>query len=231
MATLNLTSPIVDGDTVTAQTLHDLIETATVGGITGADLASGIQLIVSQDSAPSPSEFTYWWDSRAHDHVLRVWAQPFDVWLTVGPDRFELPFRNAAGQLLEPGMLMVAAGASEATIATGATLNILGFCQATTASGAYAPVATCGIGFVRVEMESTDVATSSPLTPLGARAGWLKRASTSASVSTVTNAAVICATLIDPVRANGAHNAADWTGVSLYGFRALLFGPRSSGSL
>jgi hypothetical protein len=218
MADVNLTSPVTDGDTVTAQTLHDLIETATISGLTAADLSRGAQVILSDSAAPDASEYSYWWDNNHWDPVLRVYARPFNIWLAVGPDRFEFPLQ--ASEPIFKGAVLVSAGASMVGIATGATLNVVGFAQDSAASGAWVPVATCGIGWVAGDPQA-DAASMEVFTAVGADAGKVVTANW-LGASTPTSVVALGSFIDDP------RDGQTWTGASLHGFRAFLWGPKSS---
>jgi len=146
MASLIRGTTITPTSLVTAATLHSLIEQATLIGITGGDFSGGFT-IKTDSSTPNPSLFPYWFDPHIDDPVFRVFAAPWNIWLAAGPDRFEIPLRNASGTNCIKGAFVVASGASDFTIATNPSLNAIGFLQATTAAGAYGPVATCGIGW------------------------------------------------------------------------------------
>jgi len=158
MASLIRGTTITPTSQVTAATLHALIEQATLIGLAGSDFSGGFT-IKTDSSTPNPSLFPYWFESGMDDPVLRVFAAPWNIWLTVGPDRFEIPFRNASGTDCIKGALVVASGASEFTIATSPSLNAIGFLQATTAAGANGPVATVGIGWA---LFCSSVSISSP---------------------------------------------------------------------
>lgn len=148
MASLSLDTPVADGNTVTAQTLHDLIENATVSGLSGGDLSAQSQVIVTKATAPDPADFPVWYDSAYRRRVLRFWHSGASCWITVGPDRLEIPLRNDSGGTLRRGAQVVAAGASAMTIDTRPSINALGFTQDTAASGAYVGVAYVGIGYI-----------------------------------------------------------------------------------
>lgn len=150
MATLSVATPIVDGDTVTSQTLHDLIENASISGLTGAALGEGATLCVVSATAPSSANYKYWWDSNdVGGQVLRVYASPWNIWVTVGPERVEVPL--VANEPIKKGALVVAAGHSLCGLATRPSLTGLGFAQDTALSGTAVPIAICGLGFVSVQ--------------------------------------------------------------------------------
>jgi len=212
MADINLTSPVTDGDTVTAQTLHDLIETATFSGLSTGDFAAGLALIWSGASSPDPSLYSYWWSTHHFEPLLFVYARPFNIWLAVGPDRFDFPMKAAKG--IKKGSPVIAAGASLVTTAANATLNWVGFAQNTAVSGAWLPVACCGIGWIQSLASGTPGKT---FTTHGAAEGYV-RASGSDTASNATFAFGIY--LDNPLAGNS------WSGVSLHGFRALIWGPK-----
>jgi hypothetical protein len=154
MATLTVDNRIVDGDTVTATTLHNLIEDATIDGLVGSDFSGAATLLVAQATAPDPSEFPFWFDTTYTGQNVRVYAAPWNIWVTVGPERFEVPFK--ATQDFASGALVTVTGASECGPATGVSVNALGFAQDTGVSGSWVPIAACGIGWVFVASGSTD---------------------------------------------------------------------------
>jgi hypothetical protein len=221
MADVNLTAPVTDGDTVTAQTLHDMIETATFGNLTGADLSDNATLCVAQASPPSPSEYAYWWDTHEYDPVMRVYSTDHQIWLACGPDRFEYPLQNWSGGAIAKGALAIPAGANKFTIATGPTLNFAGFAQDSAASGAWAPIACCGIGWVAVDPDAS-FASLEVFTALGAAAGKVRTANWN-TASTATNAIALGMAI------DGLTNG--WTGVSLHGLRAVIWGPKMNTGL
>lgn len=194
-----------------------MIETSTLTNLTGADLAAGAQLIASQISPPNPSEFRFWWSTRYEDQLLRVFAAPWNIWIAVGPDRFEVPFRNDSGDTLRKGALVIPAGASAFSIATGPSINVIGFLQETTASGAFGPVASCGVGFVSAEVTTT-AQSGKALSSRNAIAGSVMADGGDSSSNA---SGPIYAALIDDATGGG------WTGVTEHGFRAILWGPKT----
>ena len=171
MANLSRGTTISVDTQVTSQTLHNLIENALISGISTSDLNAGTHTIAVSTSTPHPSFFPLWYNPDLDDPILRVFAAPWNIWLAVGPDRFELPFRNAAATEVAMGSLVCASAASEFYLATSPSLNALGFLQATTASGAWGPVATCGIGWaLHISSVSSDTEDGTPLTGNGIRA-------------------------------------------------------------
>lgn len=151
VATLVPGLTVEEGDTVTTSTLHSMIEDATIEGLDSSILTGGGALMEVSATPPDPDENKFWWDSRyVVGGVARVYAAPWNVWVTFGPDRMEVPFKNNSGQALEMGSMVIPDSAASAiTIATGASMNVVGFLQNTCASGAIAVVASMGIGFVR----------------------------------------------------------------------------------
>lgn len=216
MADINLTQPVTDGDTVTAQILHDMIETATLTGLTAADLSSNVQVLVAQAAAPDPSLYSFWWRTESWEPLLYVYATPYDIWLAAGPDRFDIPFQ--ASEPLFKGACVVSAGASQVGIATGPTINVIGFAQDTAVSGAWVGVATCGLGWVSAPIQA-DGASQEAFTAVGADAGQV----VTANFNLASNAtSVVClGVYIDSLVANQT-----WTQASLNGARALIWGPK-----
>jgi len=150
MANLNSGRPIGANTTVTSQTLHDLIENATLSNLSGGDISGGgIFFVQAQQSTPNPSIASpFWFKTDPEDPIFRVYAAPFGTWLAVGPDRFEFALRNGSGTDALKGCFVVASTApSEFTIASGVTINGIGFTQDLIPAGAYGPVACCGIGY------------------------------------------------------------------------------------
>lgn len=218
MADVNLTQPVTDGDTVTAQTLHDLIETATLTGLTAADLSSGAQVVVAQAAAPDASLYSFWWKTEHWEPLLFVYARPFGIWCAAGPDRFDIPLM--AAEPIFKGACLISAGASMVGIATGPTLNVVGFAQDTAVSGAYVPVATCGIGWVAADPAGSSEAQMA-FTAVGANAGKVVSAGYNSS-SNATSVVALGVFIDDPQAGQ------TWTQCSLNGLRALLWGPKST---
>lgn len=217
MADVNLTQPVTDGDTVTAQTLHDLIETATITGLTAADLAAGAQVIVAQAAAPDASLYSYWWKTETWEPLLFVYARPYDIWLAAGPDRFDFPMR--AAEPIFKGACLVASGPTNVGIATDPTLNVIGFAQDSAVSGAWVPVACCGLGWVATDADGAS-ADSEVFTAVGAVAGKVVTANFGTS-STATNGLVYLGVFIDDPSTNNT-----WTQCSLHGMRSMIWGPK-----
>ena len=133
-------------DTVTSATLHDLIEGCSISGISAADIG-GVYFASVTSATPNPSLAPFWYDTDTFDPVFRVFAAPWNIWLTVGPDRFEIPLKNSSGTECAKGCLVVASGISDFTIAANPSINAIGFLQSTTPAGSYGPVATMGYGW------------------------------------------------------------------------------------
>lgn len=148
MATLTTGVTLSDGDTVTSQTLHNMIEDATISNIAASDVSGG-ELCQVQSDAPDPDNGHFWWDTNyVTGQVLRVYAAPWNCWIAVGPDRFSIPMINGQGQTLRKGALVYCSAASTIAAGTGVTLNAVGFTQDTAASGAAVEVAVLGYAFV-----------------------------------------------------------------------------------
>lgn len=155
MATLSRTTTISITDTVTAQTLHDLIEQCLITGLTLATLAEGGDPVFAASvgtATPSPSNAPFWFyddPTDERDLVLRVFAKPWDTWITVGPDRLELPWINSSATSILPGAYVVSRDASQCDLATGATCNVLGFNQSRypVPPGGIVPAAYYGFGY------------------------------------------------------------------------------------
>lgn len=151
------------GDTVTRQTLYDLVALASIGTVDGSDMAAGTMPILSQSLPPDDAQLTpglVWWDQT--EQLMKVWTDMIDgtgcsVWLAFGPDRFDiaalatepLPFGAAvqfANHLrevklpLDPGSLS-ALGDSNGRLEH---CKVIGFQNKTTLSGITAPTADSG---------------------------------------------------------------------------------------
>lgn len=183
MANLNKGTTIAPTTTVTAQTLHDLIDLATISNLTVADLTGSVYFVSVSTSTPNPSLAPFWYNNDPEDPIFRVFAAPWNIWLAIGPDRYEIPLANSSGTDLRRGTQVVVSGASNFTIGTNPSLNAIGFLQAPTAAGAYGPVATCGIGWCLFcsstsiptpggGVPATHFAVVSRGTPAGACAGY-----------------------------------------------------------
>lgn len=147
MARFNRTKTIAVTDVVTAQDLHDLLDTASLLDASLGDVSPGLHSIYAGDATPNPSLYPFWF-STGSDPVFRVWARPWNCWVAIGPDRFEIPLRNGFGADVPRGYLVVASAASEFSIATSPSLNALGFAQADIPAGAYGPIASVGVAWV-----------------------------------------------------------------------------------
>lgn len=171
MAQLFRGTTVASDTTVTAQTLHNLIENALVSGIGASDLIAGTHFIFVGTTQPNPSNFPLWYNPDPEDPVLRCYAPPFNIFLAVGPDRFEIPLLNSAATTVAMGCLVAANGASDFILATSPSLNAIGFAQATIAAGAWGPVCTYGIGYVlHISSPSCGTQTQGPTAGDGLRA-------------------------------------------------------------
>lgn len=86
---------INSGDTVTRQTIFDLVAEAAIDGVVlEADLSSDVNQHASASNPPSsPGPGSTWWDKA--NQVLRVWHDEIEntgvsLWLAIGPDVFEV---------------------------------------------------------------------------------------------------------------------------------------------
>ena len=150
MAAINRTATISTTAQVTAATLHNLIESATLGTISGSDLTGGgasLAFVVASTATPNPATSRFWYDTTPSDPVFRVYASPYNIWLAAGPDRFEIPLYNLSGTFAAKGSLVVAAGPGAFNFSDNPGLNTIGFLQSDTPASTYGPVATCGIGW------------------------------------------------------------------------------------
>lgn len=157
MGQFNRTATISAADTVTSSTLHNLIESCTVSGLTVGDisLGGGVFPISSSASFAGSTTTPFWFNNSEEDPVYRVWNPAAGIWTAFGPDRFEIPLFNAAATLCLRGTQVVAAGASSFSIATGASINVIGFLQNDTPASSWGPVATMGIGWALFGVSSS----------------------------------------------------------------------------
>ena len=147
MAVLSKGYTFQNTSTVTAGTLHSLVESALISGIKASDVALGTHFVSVGTATPNPSAYPFWYSLDPLDPVFRVyWSSPYDVWTAVGPDRMEVPLR--ADQTIPLGALVCSSAPSTCTLMTSPSFAAVGFCQSTTASGSWAPIAMYGIGWV-----------------------------------------------------------------------------------
>lgn len=151
MATLAKGVTYTTTSIVSSQSLHDLIEGATVGNVVPGDIAGGaVQFSLSATLAPDASIYPFWYSQDPQDPIFRVFARPWNIWLAVGPHRIEVPLQNGAATDLALGTLVVQSPTgtpSQFSIGSNPSLNAIGFLQSSAASGAFAPVGILGIGF------------------------------------------------------------------------------------
>jgi len=149
MATLSKGTTYSITSTVTSQSLHDLIEAAVLGSLLPTDISGAVKFLVTQfPTAPDPSLYPFWYDSNPVDPIFRVFAAPWNIWIAAGPHRFEMPLQNTTATMLAKGCMVIAgSGASQFGIGTNPSLNMIGFLQDTCASGAWGPIANCGVGW------------------------------------------------------------------------------------
>lgn len=81
------------GDSVTRQTIYNLLANATGGVVYASDVSADVIMIASQSEAPDPSPGKLWWDQT--DNLLKVYVDMLDgttvsVWQAIGPDRFDV---------------------------------------------------------------------------------------------------------------------------------------------
>jgi hypothetical protein len=82
------------GETVTRQSIYNLVANAQGGDVEASDLSSDVQTIVTQSLAPSPWPGKLWWDQT--DQVMKLYVDVLDgtgvsLWIAIGPDRFDIP--------------------------------------------------------------------------------------------------------------------------------------------
>ena len=150
MASLTKGTTVTSSTVVTSQILHDLIELATVGNVTPGDISGNVRFLASQAAAPNGSLYPFWLDTNPQDPILRVFDRRFGIWVAVGPHRFEIPMLNTAATDLRHGAQVVAApGPTFPSVQLGTcpSLNAVGFCQSSAASGSWVPVCVYGIGW------------------------------------------------------------------------------------
>lgn len=83
-------------DTVSRQTIYDLVANAIGGTVGASDLTDEVVVVVSQSEAPAGTELKpglVWWDQT--EQLMKVYTDMIDgtgasVWLSVGPDRFDV---------------------------------------------------------------------------------------------------------------------------------------------
>ncbi len=98
---------IVPGDTVTSQTLYDLIAGATPASVAAADFDGGLLTVIVGSNATNPETPGAWWYDQT-EMLLKGYADQVDetgvsLWLSLGPDRFDEAF--LAAEALPPGAL------------------------------------------------------------------------------------------------------------------------------
>lgn len=82
------------GDSVSRQTIYDLLANAAGGTVQASDLDTSVQSVVAQSEAPSaPTPGKLWWDQT--DQIMKVWTDVLEgtavsCWLAIGPDRFDV---------------------------------------------------------------------------------------------------------------------------------------------
>jgi len=157
MASLSHGVSLDYSSTVYASTLHALIESAVVANVSASDLIGGTHFISVGLTAPNPTNYPIWFSSDPADPVLRVWSPPFDIWLAAGPDRMEIPLKNASGGAVHKGALVCISSFSQFTVATHPSLNACGILQDTSASGAWSPVMIYGIGWASFQSSFSGV--------------------------------------------------------------------------
>lgn len=96
------------GTSVTRQDLYDLINKS---GLTDVGVTvTGVGSIVASTATPSAFTATNWWFDQEHQ-VLRVpisnvGGSACSLWLSVGPDSWEVPVYNNSANVLAWGMLV-----------------------------------------------------------------------------------------------------------------------------
>jgi hypothetical protein len=93
---MNLTPGVTinAGDTVTRQTIYNLVANASGGTVGQSDLATGVLDISAQTDIPTPFPGKIWYDMA--DRIWKVYVDELDgtavsVWTSFGPDRFDIP--------------------------------------------------------------------------------------------------------------------------------------------
>jgi hypothetical protein len=80
-------------DTVSRQTIYDLVANAVGGTVGSTDLSSEVNVVVAQSEAPTPKPGLCWWDQT--QQLMKVFTDMISdtgcsIWLAVGPDRFDV---------------------------------------------------------------------------------------------------------------------------------------------
>lgn len=156
------------GDTVTRQTLYNLLYNASGGTVEQSDLGSTVLDIMCQSEPPTAKAGRLWWDQT--DQLMKLYVDVLDdtgvsCWISIGPDRWDMPMLTtepipfgAAVQLVGDGRKVKLPPAGSAILALGRGLapwesaKVVGFNNngprlehATADSGAWISVATDGL--------------------------------------------------------------------------------------
>lgn len=98
---------ISPGDTVTNQTLYDIVAGSTGASVVPADFGVGLlPIMVASTPTSTPTAGQWWFDQT--EQLLKGYADQVDetgvsLWLALGPDRFDEAF--LANEALPPGAL------------------------------------------------------------------------------------------------------------------------------
>lgn len=97
------------GDTVNRQNLYDLINTCTIGGV-AIGAVGGVMTQYTQTEPPSTMTFSSMWYDQKEQllrlPVMDVAGSPCSLWISVGPDSWEMPVFNNNDYTIPQGALV-----------------------------------------------------------------------------------------------------------------------------
>ena len=148
------------GDSVTRQTIYDLLNLALGGTVAASDLTNEVLTLASQSSPPTPGPGLVWWDRT--DQLMKVYVDVVDgtgcsLWTAFGPDRFDIPMLatepipwGAAVQLIGDGRKVKLPPDPLTLVASGYTLSrwecakVVGFNNTTPVNAVSCPTTPSG---------------------------------------------------------------------------------------
>lgn len=154
MATIATGKTFTAGEEVTHTDLNNAVNSATISGITVADLDSGLSAVTSAATAPTgPSEGDLWYDST--NDWLRIYIGT--SWCVVGPTRWEAMFTLATGISATEGIgFMVDTGnAGKLTTLSGNSQIYVGTAAETIAAAGTGRIVVMGKATISVHADGT----------------------------------------------------------------------------
>jgi hypothetical protein len=149
MANITRTETIVLGQTITRETIANLLENALVSSLGLSDLDESAIVVTAASEAPTAALGKWWWDQT--EQLMKVYDSTHSLWLAIGPDRRDIAMQNWSGGIAGRGAVAsYKLGQDDPRKVTFWTNSaddsdhFIGSWAETTASGAWGPLSVMG---------------------------------------------------------------------------------------